>query len=406
VIAYLDCFSGVSGDKFLGALLDAGFPVEQLREALAGLGLGEHEIIAQRATRGGIACAHVVVESSAKQPDRAWPAIRELIAWSGLTEPVKDGALRTFELLAEAEAKVHGVAVDDVHFHEVGALDSIIDIVGVSAGITALGISELVVSPVAIGFGTVETEHGTLPVPAPATAELLLGMPTYAGEVEGELTTPTGAALVRALATSFGRMPLVVPIATGYGGGTRELPIPNVLRLTIAEPAEAAGADASLATSPVDGTRQDAGSEEVVVLETNIDHLTAEQLSFAAERLLAEGALDVWHTGIVMKKGRPAVAFAAMATPDSADRLASLVMELTGVLGVRVTPTRRIVAPRWEATVETSLGPVRVKVSRIGGRDRVRAEHDDVARIALQTGRPIDEIARLLGSEAERLLEC
>jgi uncharacterized protein (TIGR00299 family) protein len=402
MIGYLDCFSGVSGDKFLGALVDAGFAPERVRESIAALGFREQEISFDRTERAGAACTYVHIESTAEQPVRPWRALRELLLRSSLEERVKEGAIRAFTLLAEAEAKVHGVPADDVHFHEVGGLDSILDIVGVSAGIAALGIDELVVSPIATGSGTVETEHGTLPVPAPATAELLVGIPVHAGEVEGELTTPTGAALVRAFASSFGRMPPISAVAIGCGGGSMELPIPNVLRLTIGERTED---PAHLAPLPA---RQNAEGrfEEVVVLETNIDHLSAESLGFAAEQLLAAGALDVWHSAIVMKKGRPGVSFAAMSTPAESDRMAELMMQLTGSLGVRTTPTRRLAAERWVVTVNTSFGPARVKVAHIGGRDRLRPEHEDVARIAQETGRPIDEVARTIATEAEAILGC
>lgn len=411
MIAYLDCFSGVSGDKFLGALVDAGFSMERLHENLSGLEIGDHEIVVEWTTRGGVSAAHVSVETTAEQPPRTWRAIREMLDSSGLPARVKDGALRAFVILAEAEAKIHGVDAEDVHFHEVGAVDAIVDIVGVAAGLAALDIDELIVSPVATGSGMVETDHGTLPVPAPATVELLLGVPTYSGEVDSELTTPTGAALLRAFATSFGRMPIMTAVTTGYGAGDRELPIPNVLRLVLAEHAEPApvaplpaGAEAEPAPEPpaLNGMR----SEEIVLLETNIDHLTGEHLAYAAERLLAEGALDVWQTPIFMKKGRPAVTLSVLVTLEGRDRLAELTVELTGSLGVRVTPLTREVAPRWTATVETSLGSIRVKVARFGGVDRVRPEADDVARVARTTGLPFEVVARRIAAEAEGILGC
>ncbi len=395
MLAYLDCGSGISGDKFLGALIGAGFSADALAETVATLDLGDFELTVEATSRGGIAAVGVTV-GCGEQPARRWADIRALLEGSSLVEAVKAGALAAFGELAEAEARVHGVSVDHVHFHEVGAVDSIVDIVGVAAGLAALGVDELVVSPVATGFGTVETSHGTLPVPAPATAELLVGVPSYAGEVEGELTTPTGAVLVRTFASGFGRMPLAVPVAVGYGAGSRELPVPNVARLTLAE-SVAAECDAADSEGGI-------GAETVTVLETNIDHLTPEHLAFVAERLLEAGALDVWRTPIVMKKGRAAAALSVMVPSDAAGRFSALVMELTGALGVRRATVTRDVVPRIIASVETSFGPVRVKVATIAGARRFRPEFDDVAEIARREGIPVDEVARLLTAEAEEIL--
>jgi pyridinium-3,5-bisthiocarboxylic acid mononucleotide nickel chelatase len=405
MLGYLDCSSGISGDKFLGALIDAGFSLDRLSETLAMLDLPSHEIVLEWVTRGGILGAHVSVETSAEQPVRTWNDIRTLLVQSALPERVRDGAVTAFELLAEAEGKVHGVQPEDVHFHEVGALDSIVDIVGVAAGLVALEIDELLVSPVATGFGTVETEHGTLPVPAPATSELLLGVPTFTGNVESELTTPTGAVLVRTFATGFGPMPISTPVATGYGAGTRDLPIPNVARLTIAERAEDV-AEQPLQQPSAEGETARVRTEVVAVLEANVDHVTPEQLSFACERLLEEGALDVWQTPIVMKKGRAAVALSVMVEPERAERFSTLVMQLTGTLGVRRSLLDRDVAPRFVATVDTRFGAVRVKVTTLGGKRRVRPEHDDVAAIARREELPYDEVARHVTAEAQDVLGC
>ena len=392
MLAHLDCSTGISGDKFLGALIDAGYPLERLTGALAPLDLPPHEIVLDWVTRAGVSAAHLRVESDHEQPRRTWRDIRDLLLRSPLPDAVRRRALAAFELLAEAEAEVHGVAVDDVHFHEVGALDSIVDVIGVADGLDALEVDELVVSPIATGFGTVETEHGTLPVPAPATARLLAGVPSYAGGIEGELTTPTGAALARALATRFGPMPAAVPVAVGHGAGSRPLVVPNVARVTLAERASAAEAGPP--------------TETVAILETNLDHLSPEQLAFSSERLLEEGALDVWRTPIVMKKGRAAVTLSVMAAPEQAERFSRLVAELTGSLGVRRSLVERDVAPRTSETVETAFGPVRVKVATIAGRRRVRPEHDDVAAISRRERLPYDEVARRVTAEAEAALGC
>ncbi len=389
MIAYLDCSTGISGDKFLGALIGAGFSAEALRESLAPLGF-EDAVTVREVRSSGMAAIGIAV---ADEPDarlRHWSDIRALLESAALDAPVRDGALRAFTLLAEAEARVHGCAVGDVHFHEVGAADTIVDIVGVAAGLNALGIERLVCTHVALGSGTVNTSHGMLPVPAPATAALLEGVPAYGGDIASELTTPTGAALLRAFVDEYGAMPEMTVRASGAGAGTRDIGVPNIARILLGDAPQPAAADP--------------GTEDVVVLESNVDHLSAEHLAYAAERLLDAGALDVWQTPIVMKKGRAAVALSVLATPDSAASLAARIMGETGSLGVRVVPVRRHIAERDVVEVETSLGRVRVKTWQIGERSGVRAEFDDVARIATESDRPAAEIAALLADEARALL--
>jgi uncharacterized protein (TIGR00299 family) protein len=312
-----------------------------------------------------------------------------------LPDAVRDGAMRAFSLLADAEARVHGVAPDAVHFHEVGAADSVADVVGVAAGLAMLGIEELVVSPVVVGHGEVASEHGMLPVPAPATALLLSGVPVAGGSVAGELTTPTGAALVRAFATGFGPLPAMTPSAVGHGAGTRELPIANVARLVIGEPEDGA---------PGNGAPEGLVTERVAVLETNLDHIAAERLAWTCDALLDAGARDVWQTPIVMKKGRSALTLSVLAELDDAARLSLLMIELTGTLGVRRTLTERDVVPRRVETVKTSLGPVRVKVALIGGKPRVRPEHDDIAAVAARENLSYEEVSRIVTAEAEEIV--
>jgi uncharacterized protein (TIGR00299 family) protein len=298
-------------------------------------------------------------------------------------------AVAAFGALAQAEATVHGTEIDDVHFHEVGAIDSIVDVVGVCAGLHALGVTALFATPVAVGSGTVETSHGTLPVPAPATALLLQGAaaPIVTGSASGELTTPTGAALLSACVERFSAMPPMTIGRIGYGAGTRDIGVPNVCRIVLGEgPSAEDGAEGGLAV------------ESVTVLETNLDHLAPEELAFASEELLAAGALDVWQTPIVMKKGRLATMLSALVSaPDSA-LLAARMSELTGSLGVRVRPTERFVAARHIVEVATEWGPVRVKA----GAGRLRPEHDDVARIARETGRSYSDVARAAADAARR----
>jgi uncharacterized protein (TIGR00299 family) protein len=387
VFAYLDCFSGVSGDKFLGALVGAGVSTDDLRDGLAALGLPGWTLSAEPVRRAGLAGTLVTVGVSDDQPSRAWRDIEALIAGSSLGDAVKDRALAAFRVLAEAEAEAHGVPVADVHFHEVGAVDSIVDIVGTAIGLELLGVDRIWASPVCVGYGTVRTQHGLLPIPAPATASLLRGFPTYAGEVEAEMTTPTGAALLHAFVDRFSPMPPGTVVAEGWGAGSREHPVANLLRLTLLE-----------------GVETEAPLQEVAVLETTVDHVTPEHLAAALDILLDLGALDAWTSAVNMKKGRLGAALTVIAQSADAERLSGAVMLHTGTLGVRRTMTWRAVAPREQTTVATSLGEVRVKVSGEGEGRRVRPENDDVVAIARATGRPVDAVARQLTAEAERAL--
>jgi len=393
MIGYLDCSTGVSGDKFLGALLDVGtrrggFDADDLRAVVAKLAPEAVVEVAPVISRG-ISAVGVSVRAEGQPHSRTWASIRSQIETTDLPRPVRERSLAAFSALAVAEAAAHGTDIDSVHFHEVGAIDSIVDIVGVCAGLHALGIERLVVSAVAVGSGTVETSHGTLPVPAPATAALLEGVPVLGGPAGGELTTPTGAALLVALADGFGPMPALTVLGSGYGAGTRDIGCPNVCRLLLGTAADAPSDDDT-----------GASAEAVAVLETNVDHISAEELAFAAEELLAEGALDVWQTPIVMKKGRSAVTLSVLVTADSAAVTAARIMALTGTLGVRVAPMHRFVTAREVVEIATAWGTVRVK----SGAGRVRPEHEDVARIAREHGLSYRDVAREIGRLAAEQL--
>jgi uncharacterized protein (TIGR00299 family) protein len=387
VFAFLDCFSGVSGDKFLGALVGAGFDPDLLRKRLGLLGVGGFKVEVGEVRRAGLAGVEVRVIVEEGQPSRDWRAVRELIASSTLPDPVKERALDTFGHLAAAEAAVHGVDTDDVHFHEVGAVDSIVDIVGAAIGVAELGIEDVWATPVRLGHGLVSTSHGMLPVPAPATSELLRGVPCYAGELEGEMTTPTGAALLRSLVTRYAPMPPMTVAREGWGAGARDLPIPNLLRLTLGEPALGGG-----------------GLLEVALLQSSIDHVSAELLAATLDIALAEGALDAWAEPVRMKKGRVGTEITVVARVEDATRLTDLLMLHTGTLGVRRTLTWRQVDARRIETVSTTLGTVRVKVQGSGPSLRVRPENDDVVAIARSTGMPLDRVARTLTDEALTVL--
>lgn len=387
MFAFLDCFSGASGDKFLGALVGAGLDVGVLRARLALLDVGGYSIEVSEVRRAGLAGTKVDVLVEDGQRSRDWRAIRGLIESSRLDDATKRIALDAFGRLAVAEARAHGVAVDDVHFHEVGAVDSIIDIVGSAIGITALGIDDVWSTPVRLGHGSVMTSHGMLPIPAPATAELLRGIPVYAGELEGEMTTPTGAALLCSLVTRWAPMPPISVASEGWGAGSRELPVPNLLRLTLGHLELGGG-----------------GLTEVAVLETAIDHTTPELLAATIDIALAEGALDAWAEAVNMKKGRIGTEITVLARPKDAARLTQLLMLHTGTLGVRRTMTWRETQPRHIETIPTTLGTVRVKVQGSGPSLRVRPENDDVVAIARSTGLPLDRVTRTLTEQAEAVL--
>ncbi|HET6352107.1 MAG TPA: nickel pincer cofactor biosynthesis protein LarC [Coriobacteriia bacterium] len=388
MIAYLDCSTGVSGDKFLGALLDAGaqgaFTVEHLQAVLDELA-PEGRVVADRVHSRGIGATSVRVEVSDEPHSRTWATIREMLASASLPEHVRERAMEAFGELARAEALAHDTDVDSVHFHEVGAVDSIMDVVGVCLGMYALGITDLVVSPIAVGGGFVDTSHGVLPVPAPATAAILVGLPTIPGPVlpdgsaPGELTTPTGAALVRACASRFGGWPAMLPHLVGYGAGTRDIGSPNICRLVIGTP---------VAVAP------QLEPEIVTLLETNIDHLSPEAAAFTVEQLLAEGALDAWTSPIVMKKGRSAYTLSVLADLERAEHFAQRVVSLTGTLGIRRRDLERLIASREQRSVETPYGIVRYKL----GAGIARPEADDVTRIAALEGRSFSDVEEeLLG---------
>lgn len=407
MILYIDAASGASGDKLLAALLEVAEEVGQY--SLEGLLIDlatvvpEAVITTRRVTRGGVSGSLLSVECAHEPHHRHWRDIRLMLESARLPRGALDRALKAFALLAEAEASVHGTDVDDVHFHEVGATDSLVDMLGVSLILDALGVTRVVCSPVAVGSGEVATSHGVLSVPAPATAELLRGVPVCAGAAPGEATTPTGAALLLACVDAWGPMPPLVVESIGYGAGSRDPEgTPNVLRIIAGRsPAldrdddEGIGSAASEASYVVEG---------LVLLSTNVDHVSPEAVAYAADMLLVEGALDVWQTPIVMKKGRLAVELSVLAEPLRSDALAGRMHELTGTLGVRRTWVERTVAPREQIEVETPWGPCRFKVGIIGGATIVRPEHDDVARMSRQTETTYLETVRVLREYGERRL--
>lgn len=387
MIAYLDLPSGLSGNMFLGCLIDAGWSVEALHRVLAGLPLppDRYTVRVDRVRRGGLRATLVTVEWGQDEPHRSLSDILEMLDAAHLPPPVKEGARGTFQRLAEAEARVHGVPVEEIHFHEVGALDAIVDIVGVAAGLHDLGIERLYASPVPLGHGWVETAHGPLPLPAPATLELLAaaGAPLRPPPGEGELVTPTGAALLAQYATF--EQPAMLLRRVGYGAGHREFAWPNVARLWLGEP---------LHVGPM------------VQLETNIDDMNPELYAAVSERLFAAGARDVWLTPIQMKKGRPGVLLSVLAPAEFETTLARILLEETTTLGLRVVPVRRHEAGREMRQVITPFGPVDVKLKLVDGRVVGAApEYEACARLAREQGVPVRRVYEAALAAAQTFLE-
>ncbi len=391
-IAYFDPFSGASGDMILGALLDAGLSIDAVSQELTKLGITGFALQAEPAQQHGITGTRIQVKVTDDQPARTWPVIRSLIQLSGLDSQVKQQALAIFERLAHAEASVHGIAPEEVHFHEVGAVDAIVDICGACIGLALLGIEHVYCGPFRLGSGFVRAAHGILPVPAPATAQLLelahaptLGpVPGYE-HVEAELLTPTGAAILTTVAL-FARPPFA-PTRVGYGFGTRELPWPNALRLWIGE--------------PIAGGMS--GDEQEILLETNIDDMNPQAYELLAERLFENGALDVWLTPVVMKKGRPGIVVSVLGPASRRSELAETLILHSTTLGVRTIAIDRTKADRHIETVVTRWGDVRVKLRVWHGRIiDVMPEYDDCARIARDTGVPLREVQ----DEARRIAEA
>jgi uncharacterized protein (TIGR00299 family) protein len=433
-VAYLDCFAGISGDMFLGALVGAGVPADVLHDAVAAMGLGANLKI-ETVDRSGISCTKVNVlegappagdephkthsheanlqqqqhEAAYKQqpktqhlhkaghahthphdphtrdaPEphshshgRSLSLIRKMIESARLAEPVKQTAVRAFELLGHSEAKIHNVPVEEIHFHEVGAVDAIVDIVAASAGIHHLRIGAWHCSPVNVGGGMVECAHGTFPVPAPATADLLRGVPTYSAQVQKELTTPTGAALLRALSPTFGPQPAMQVEQIGYGAGSRNpKDFPNALRLSIGEAADAPGS-----------------SQTVTVIETALDDLSPQLLAYVTEAALAKGALDVMLTPVIMKKGRPGTLLTVLCTEAGRRALELLILSETSTLGVRIRQDRRICLDRAHTTVRTEYGDIRIKTGSLLGEELNAApEFEDCRAAAAAHKVPVKQV--------------
>jgi uncharacterized protein (TIGR00299 family) protein len=441
-IAYLECFSGISGDMFLGALMDAGVSPQVLRDTVAALDLGARLEIS-KVTRSGISAAKVDVwvngekdlpreeywerqtaqtsvaaghehshsahghthehshdhphshnheheqdgrtrpheHSGNHQRRRTLTDIQKIISTAALSHRAKKTALAIFDALAHAEAKIHNTSIDQVHFHEVGAVDAMVDIVCAAVGAEALGVDEIICSPLNVGGGTVQCAHGTLPVPAPATLELLTGAPVYSTGIQAELVTPTGAAIVKTLASRFARFPEMMIEKSGYGAGSRDFPAhPNVVRLTIGE----ASSNALAAHT---------ASEIITVLEANLDDITPQVFGYVIGRLLEEGALDTFGMPVQMKKNRPGMLLTVLCKPEDANRFTELIFRETTTLGVRCREERRqTLARRWE-NVSTQWGEIRIKIASMNGTvTNYAPEYEDCRRVAAEHRVPLKQV--------------
>ncbi|MFA5191558.1 MAG: nickel pincer cofactor biosynthesis protein LarC [Verrucomicrobiia bacterium] len=403
-LLYLDCVGGISGDMLLGALIDLGLDLKTLRRELAKLELDEFEVSAKPGKRRGITGTKFDVSihehdhhhhhhhDDHEHHGRTFCDIKQLIESSTLAAEVKQHAVGAFWRLALAEGKIHGVAPEKVHFHEVGAVDSIVDFVGACIGLRELGVEKVIASaPLRTGFGFVDCAHGRFPVPGPATVELLKDVPLHAGDEEAELITPTGAALLREFATEFGPMPAMTVRAIGYGLGSRDLPkSPNVLRALLGD---AEGGD----------TRE---SDRVAVLETNLDDVNPQVLGDVMDKTLAAGALDVFHTPIQMKKNRPGVMLSVLCAPADADKLSRLLLENTTAFGVRRTEAQRFKLDREIVVVKTTFGRIEVKIGRLSGKTvSASPEFESCKRAAAKAKVPVRRVLTAALAEAEKLYD-
>jgi uncharacterized protein (TIGR00299 family) protein len=386
-LAYFDCFSGISGDMTLGALVDAGCAVEQLREGLRGLQVPGWDLTAEKVWKNGMAATYVKVLTEDQTKHRSLSAIMEILQKSRLAPAVREQAAAIFQKLGEAEARVHDVPLERIHFHEVGAVDAIVDIVGACIGFEVLGIEKFACSPLNVGGGTAKMAHGVLPVPAPATANLLQGKPTYSNGVQKELVTPTGAAIVATLCDAFGPQPAMSVSAIGYGAGAADLEgRPNVLRIMVGEEVGATKTAQAEACAP-------GFDEEIAVIEANLDDMNPQIYGYFLEKALGGGALDVYTTPVQMKKNRPGTLLTVLCKPQDMNVLMSLIFAETTTFGARTYRAQRRVLPREWVNVATDYGDVRIKVSRVNGRIlHVTPEYDDCRKLAVEKNVPLQRV--------------
>jgi pyridinium-3,5-bisthiocarboxylic acid mononucleotide nickel chelatase len=383
-IGWLDLSAGASGDMLLGALVDAGVPLDVPAAAIATLAVESIRLETEPVTRHGLGATRGHVHAPPSEEHRTWADVRALLLEADLPTPVREGALAVFERLAVAEGRVHRVSPEDVHFHEVGALDALADVVGVVAGFAHLGLTRLTASPVALGSGSARSAHGVVPIPGPAVLELLAGIPVVAGAVPAEMCTPTGAALVAELVSEWAALPAMRVSRTGMGAGGRDpVELPNVVRLVLGEPADAAPSGPA-------------------VLEANIDDLDPRLWPGVLDALFAAGASDAWLTPILMKKGRPAHTLSVLCQPEAIPDVQAAVFATTSTIGLRVAPVGKVALDRTASSVEVLGGRVGVKIATAGGRVvNVSVEYEDVAALARASGLPVKEVLRAATAAAE-----
>lgn len=381
-VAYFDCIAGISGDMAMAALIDAGADFDELQKGLAELSLEPFTIELEEVDTFGLRALRVSVHTSTAGVIRTYGSIRSILDAAALPEEARLLAHRIFRRLAEVEARIHRKEVEHVTFHEIGAADSIVDIVGTALAMTMLGIERVFASAIPTGMGMTRTEHGLVPVPTPAVVELLQGAPLYSRGVPVELVTPTGAAILATTVEGYGEMPRMRLASAGYGAGTHRLDFPDVLRVMIGEDEEEAARG-----------RAPAAESAELVLETNVDDLSPELASYVVERLLEAGAQDAWLTPIVMKKGRPAVTVSVLCEPERVEELRAVLFRETGTLGIRSRPVTKWALERELVTVETRYGRISVKVGRMGTDPMTLApEYEDCARLAREHGVPARDV--------------
>lgn len=373
-IAFFDCFSGISGDMFIASLLDAGLPLAKLERELKKLNL-PFRLEKEEVTRQGMAGLRFKVIPTEPAVIRTWPSLREIVSTSRLEKEVKEKALKILKTIAEAEAKVHRVSLDQVHFHEIGGVDTIVDATGAVLSLKLLKIQKVYCSPLPQGVGFLQTEHGLLPLPAPATSEVLKGLPVYSRPISAELTTPTGAAIAKNLVDEFREMPPLKVEAIGYGAGYKELEQPNLLRVFIGQELE------------------EEKEEEVMLIETTIDDSQPQNLGYLAEVLTEKGAIDVWLTPIQMKKNRPGVVLSVLAPTLFQEKILELIFSETNTLGIRFIPLKRLTLKRKVVEIRTRLGKARVKIGFWKDKPvTISPEYEDCKKIAKKRGLTLKEV--------------
>jgi uncharacterized protein (TIGR00299 family) protein len=386
--AYFNCFSGISGDMVLAVLLDLGWPVKELERELNKLDLSNYRVEAKKVAKQGIISTRIKIRIKEEKKERTLKDILSILDKSKLEEEIKERSQAIFIRLASVEAKIHGKSMQEVHFHELGGLDTIIDVVGAVAGMKYLGIEKVYSSPLPLGKGFVECSHGTLPVPAPATLELLKGVPVYGSNIEAELVTPTGAAIITTLAENFGQMPPMKIDNIGYGAGQRDLPIPNLLRVWL-------------------GILKDAYQQDVVsLIQTNIDDMNPEFYEHIADRLFSEGALDVFLTPIQMKRTRPATMLSVITDEEKTEKMLELIFDETTTLGVRISEIKRRKLNREKRKILTKYGKIEVKIGKLDGLVKnVSPSYEECRKIATRLNIPLKKVYQEVKQTAFDLLE-